>query len=135
MAVGAGFVLTRPLAQAMAQSPAVQLGGVECYEGGVARCDNEHDAREVTALVRRVTELRIDAARYANPLTQLPGNIPITEHVRRLVETGQGFVACYCDLNHFKPYNDQYGYFLGDRMIQLVDITARLVGNALSGPK
>ncbi|MCD9097207.1 GGDEF domain-containing protein [Luteimonas fraxinea] len=75
------------------------------------------------ALVRRVTELRIDAARYANPLTQLPGNIPITEHVRRLVETGQGFVACYCDLNHFKPYNDQYGYFLGDRMIQLVAST------------
>lgn len=75
------------------------------------------------ALVRRVTELRIDAARYANPLTQLPGNIPITEHVRRLVGTGQGFVACYCDLNHFKPYNDQYGYFLGDRMIQLVAST------------
>ncbi|MDR6990450.1 GGDEF domain-containing protein [Luteimonas sp. 3794] len=75
------------------------------------------------ALVRRVTELRIDAARYANPLTQLPGNIPITEHVRRLVETGQGFVACYCDLNHFKPYNDQYGYFLGDRMLQLLAST------------
>ena len=44
------------LAQAMARSPAVQLGGVECYEGGVARCDSAHDAREVTALVRRVTE-------------------------------------------------------------------------------
>jgi D-serine dehydratase len=45
------------LAQAVAQSPAVQLGGIECYEGGVARCDSEHDAREVTALVRRVTEV------------------------------------------------------------------------------
>jgi D-serine dehydratase len=44
------------LAHAMARSPAVQLGGVECYEGGVARCDSAHDAREVTALVRRVTE-------------------------------------------------------------------------------
>ncbi len=75
------------------------------------------------ALVRRVTELRIDAARYANPLTQLPGNIPITEHIGRLLETGQGFIACYGDLNHFKPYNDQYGYFLGDRMIQLVAST------------
>lgn len=45
------------LAQALARSPAVLLGGVECYEGGAARCDNEHDAREVTALVRRVTEV------------------------------------------------------------------------------
>lgn len=45
------------LARAMAASRAVQLGGIECYEGGVARCDSEHDAREVTALVRRVTEV------------------------------------------------------------------------------
>ncbi|ARV19928.1 D-threonine aldolase [Curvibacter sp. AEP1-3] len=44
------------LAKAIASSSAVQLGGVECYEGGVARCDSEHDTREVTALVRRVTE-------------------------------------------------------------------------------
>jgi D-serine dehydratase len=42
------------LAQALAQSPTVRLGGIECYEGGVARCDSEHDAREVSALVRRV---------------------------------------------------------------------------------
>ena len=28
-------------------------------------------------LVRAVTEARIEAARYANPLTFLPGNIPI----------------------------------------------------------
>ncbi|APW38045.1 amino acid deaminase [Rhodoferax koreense] len=44
------------LAQAIAGSSAAQLGGIECYEGGVARCESEHDAREVTALVRRVTE-------------------------------------------------------------------------------
>ena len=41
------------------------------------------------ALVRRVTELRIEAARYANPLTLLPGNIPISEHIGRLLETGR----------------------------------------------
>jgi D-serine dehydratase len=45
------------LAQALARSSAVRLGGIECYEGGVARCETEHDAREVTALVRRVTEV------------------------------------------------------------------------------
>jgi D-serine dehydratase len=44
------------LAQAIARSPVVRLGGIECYEGGVARCDSEHDAREVTALVHRVIE-------------------------------------------------------------------------------
>jgi D-serine dehydratase len=44
------------LAQALARSTVTRLGGIECYEGGVARCDSEHDAREVTALVRRVLE-------------------------------------------------------------------------------
>jgi diguanylate cyclase (GGDEF)-like protein len=71
-------------------------------------------------LVRVVTEVRIEAARHANPLTFLPGNIPITEHIDRLLNGGAEFVACYCDLNDFKPYNDQYGYWRGDEMIRLV---------------
>jgi len=75
-------------------------------------------------LVRAVTEARIEAARHANPLTFLPGNIPISMHIERLLESGNGFVACYADLNHFKPFNDQYGYWRGDEMIRLV---ARLV--------
>jgi len=45
------------LAQTIASSPAVRMGGIECYEGGLARCDSEHDSREVTALVRRVIEV------------------------------------------------------------------------------
>lgn len=45
------------LAQKIAASPAVRFGGIECYEGGVATCDSAHDAREVTALVHRVTEV------------------------------------------------------------------------------
>ena len=71
-------------------------------------------------LVRVVTEVRIEAARHANPLTFLPGNIPISEHIDRLLAAGGEFVACYADLNDFKPYNDHYGYWRGDEMIRLV---------------
>jgi diguanylate cyclase (GGDEF)-like protein len=71
-------------------------------------------------LVRAVTEARIEAARHANPLTFLPGNIPISDHIARLLASGRDFVAGYADLNHFKPYNDQYGYWRGDEMIRLV---------------
>jgi EAL domain-containing protein (putative c-di-GMP-specific phosphodiesterase class I)/GGDEF domain-containing protein len=71
-------------------------------------------------LVRVVTEVRIEAARHANPLTFLPGNIPISEHIDRLLKAGGEFVACYADLNDFKPYNDLYGYWRGDEMIRLV---------------
>ena len=72
------------------------------------------------SLVRRVTELRIEAARYANPLTFLPGNIPVTEYVARLLRAELPFAVAYVDLNHFKPFNDQYGYFRGDEMIRLL---------------
>ena len=71
-------------------------------------------------LVRAVTETRIEAARHANPLTFLPGNIPISMHMQRLLENGTEFVACYADLNNFKPFNDHYGYWRGDQMIRLV---------------
>ncbi|MBK6472099.1 MAG: phosphodiesterase [Betaproteobacteria bacterium] len=71
-------------------------------------------------LVRVVTEARIEAARHANPLTFLPGNVPISQHIARLLASGGEFVACYGDLNDFKPYNDLYGYWRGDEMIRLV---------------
>ena len=71
-------------------------------------------------LVRSVTELRIEAARHANPLTFLPGNILISEHIRRLIAGNSGFAASYCDLNHFKPFNDRFGYWQGDKMIRLL---------------
>jgi EAL domain-containing protein (putative c-di-GMP-specific phosphodiesterase class I)/GGDEF domain-containing protein len=71
-------------------------------------------------LVRSVTELRIEAARHANPLTFLPGNIPISEHIRRLIEGNYGFAASYFDLNNFKPFNDRFGYWQGDKMIRLL---------------
>ena len=74
-------------------------------------------------LVRHVTESRIEAARHANPLTLLPGNIPISEHIDRLLAARTEFVACYADLSNFKPFNDYYGYWRGDEVIKLVSTT------------
>ena len=44
------------LARALAASQQVRFGGIECYEGGVAKCDSDHDIEAVTSLVRRVVE-------------------------------------------------------------------------------
>jgi D-serine dehydratase len=44
------------VAAALHASPALRLGGIECYEGSVAQCDSEHDRREVDALMRRVAD-------------------------------------------------------------------------------
>ncbi len=71
-------------------------------------------------LIREITELQLQSARYANPLTLLPGNVPINEHIERLLHNSTPFVMCYCDLDNFKPFNDRYGYRKGDDMIQLL---------------
>ncbi len=94
-----------------------EMKDVECFvftdEGGYAGLGLGQD------LIREVTLLQIEAARYANPLTLLPGNVPIDEHVAALLEAGKPFVAAWCDLNHFKAFNDAYGYRRGDDMIRL----------------
>lgn len=69
-------------------------------------------------LMGMITEMQISAARYANPLTQLPGNVPINEHVDRMLAAGSSFVAVYVDIDNFKPFNDTYGYRRGDDVIQ-----------------
>ena len=78
-------------------------------------------------LVREITQMQIEAARYANPLTLLPGNVPIDEHMQRLLHAGMPFVVCHCDLDSFKPLNDRYGYQRGDDMLLL---TARVLAGA-----
>ena len=51
------------LAEAMATSEVVRLGGVECYEGGLGRCDSAHDTEAISGLIRNVNSLvqQIDA--------------------------------------------------------------------------
>jgi EAL domain-containing protein (putative c-di-GMP-specific phosphodiesterase class I)/GGDEF domain-containing protein len=70
-------------------------------------------------LLRELTQMQLEAARYANPLTLLPGNVPINDHIERLLQSDTAFVACYCDLDYFKPFNDTYSYREGDEMIRL----------------
>ncbi|MGX9460438.1 EAL domain-containing protein [Shewanella sp. A14] len=71
-------------------------------------------------LLQRITEHRIKMARHANPLTSLPGNVPIQEELKRLRLQKKSYYLAYLDLSHFKPYNDIYGFYRGDEVIQLV---------------
>jgi len=89
------------------------LHGFILTEGGrYAGMGSGHD------LMREITQMQITAARHCNPLSGLPGNVPINEHLDDLLAQGEPFVACYCDLDHFKPFNDVHGYRRGDEVIQ-----------------
>jgi diguanylate cyclase (GGDEF)-like protein len=69
-------------------------------------------------LLEKITDLRVHDARYANPLTLLPGNVPIQDRIEALIKSRQSFAVAYCDLDYFKPFNDVYGYQKGDQVIQ-----------------
>lgn len=74
---------------------------------------------ETKSLMFEITQSEMRAARYANPLTFLPGNVPIDERIAAMLTRQEAFVVCYADLDNFKPFNDSQGYFAGDEIIKL----------------
>ncbi|OGT19816.1 MAG: hypothetical protein A2342_03820 [Gallionellales bacterium RIFOXYB12_FULL_54_9] len=69
-------------------------------------------------LLREISKLQIETARYANPLTRLPGNIPVDEHIERLLHTEKPYTICHANLDNFRSFNSEYGYHKGDELIQ-----------------
>lgn len=60
----------------------------------------------------------------ANALTHLPGNHAIEKIVTKKIQEGEKFSILYVDINHFKAFNDRYGFQKGDDIILQ---TARLL--------
>jgi diguanylate cyclase (GGDEF)-like protein len=69
-------------------------------------------------LLRSITESKLEQARYANPLTGLPGNVVIEKEIDYMLNKKKPFNLAYVDLNHFKPFNDIYGYAKGDLLLK-----------------
>ncbi|MFH1278440.1 MAG: response regulator [Candidatus Eisenbacteria bacterium] len=74
----------------------------------------------VTELIARIRTVLnwSKRQRSANPLTGLPGNVSIEEALDRRIEMDVPFAVVYVDLDHFKAYNDYYGYNEGDEAIK-----------------
>ncbi|WP_263138568.1 bifunctional diguanylate cyclase/phosphodiesterase [Pseudomonas sp. RIT-PI-AD] len=91
----------------------------------------------VIDVLKLITETKIQQARHANPLTMLPGNVPIQQCLTRLLQQNRPAAICYVDLDSFKPFNDLYGYAKGDEVLlclaqclsQRVDPTLDFVGH------
>ncbi len=77
-------------------------------------------------LLHKMTEFRVKQAIYSNPLTQLPGQVPMSEDLGSAMDDQESdFDLIYFDLDNFKAFNDKYGYRTGDDAIRLLAETAQ----------
>ncbi|MDZ7630953.1 MAG: diguanylate cyclase [Gemmatimonadaceae bacterium] len=74
----------------------------------------EIEARLTAALRRSTRDIQV------NPSTRLTGADAIADAIAERVGRGELFAACYADLDHFKEFNDRYGYARGDEVIRTV---------------
>jgi diguanylate cyclase (GGDEF)-like protein len=69
----------------------------------------------------------------ASPLTHLPGGIAIENVLKKRINSGMSIAFCLIDLDHFKVFNDYYGYERGNKVIrktaQLIEKATEKYGN------
>lgn len=70
-------------------------------------------------LLIKLAEEQVNQAMYTNPLSGLPGNVLIEEKMSEyLSNSKKEFSLLYIDLDHFKEYNDTYGFNKGDLLLK-----------------
>jgi GGDEF domain-containing protein len=73
---------------------------------------------------------RADRDVSVHPTTRLPGTVQIERDIGDRIRREEHFAVCYADLDHFKEFNDRYGYNEGDRVIRML---ARLLRDIVKG--
>ena len=91
-----------------------------------------HDGTAETEVGVRVsaTLARNERDTDVHPSTRLPGTRRIEAELRRRIDSTDGFAVCYVDLDHFKEFNDRYGWHNGDQVIRLL---ARILHDVVKG--
>lgn len=77
-------------------------------------------------LLDTITKIKIELAKWSNPLSGLPGNPQIEDELIVRLSKELPFAVIYADLDRFKSYNDNYGFEYGDKVILF---TARLISH------
>jgi diguanylate cyclase (GGDEF)-like protein len=94
------------------------------YENGAEEVFSDAISPNIARVKTAMLIRRSSRDLSVNPSSRLPGPAIIEKEIERQIELGEEFAVCYADLDNFKAFNDYYGYFFGDRVIQL---TARII--------
>jgi diguanylate cyclase (GGDEF)-like protein len=100
----------------------LEAGADEVLTGGMVE-------REQILRLRMLLH-RADRDVSVHPTTRLPGTIQIERDIAERMRRGGLFAVCYADLDHFKEFNDRYGYNEGDRVIRVL---ARILRDVVKG--
>jgi diguanylate cyclase (GGDEF)-like protein len=74
----------------------------------------------VQKMLDAMARVQVEMAKGANPLTGLPGGVAMEREIESRSATAESISVIYIDLDHFKAYNDSYGFEAGDRMLRLL---------------
>lgn len=73
----------------------------------------------VVKLLRHAIDIERSYALEMNPLTGLPGNVQINRVMHEVIRDRESKCVLYLDLDHFKAFNDSYGFEFGDMIIKM----------------
>ncbi|GAB6113601.1 GGDEF domain-containing protein [Desulfomicrobium salsuginis] len=74
----------------------------------------------VQKMLTTLAQVQVEMAKGTNPLTGIPGNVALEKEVEATLRKGRPFAMLYADLDHFKVFNDVYGFKDGDLVILLL---------------
>jgi len=75
---------------------------------------------------------RADRDVSVHPTARLPGTNHIARDMQNRLTAEERFAVCYADLDHFKEFNDRYGYQFGDGVIRLLSRILRDIVRGLA---
>lgn len=130
---GVAVYMNRPIRLLMDRNPLIVEYDTpleQVSKSALSRCDENiydyiiitqegeyYGTTTIKRLLEKTTQLELNRAKHANPLTGLPGNRLIEEELARVLAQDRQYAVLYFDLDNFKAYNDSYGFDNGDKIL------------------
>jgi CheY-like chemotaxis protein len=96
--------------------------------------DKPFDPRELRARVTALLRL-VQREGERNPTSGLPGGGTIEAAITRRAEADEPFAVGYLDIDHFKPFNDVFGFAAADAVIRATGTALLEATREAGGPR